>query len=111
MKDEAEKPSESAEKSEKTETTDKVKKEGAEPLERDEEKEEEGEAKASPAGNGHWKNTRLLIHLAYENKGKILLKCTVIQLLWCSTLRLFFSGMILCLNWERKNVKSFHLQW
>lgn len=51
LKDEAEKPSESAEKSDKTEVTDKVKKEGGETSEREEESEEGGEAKTAPAGN------------------------------------------------------------
>lgn len=51
LKDEAEKPSESAEKSDKTETTEKVKKEGAEASEREEENEEGGEAKTAQAGN------------------------------------------------------------
>lgn len=52
LKDEAEKPSESAEKSgDKTEAADKVKKEGAEASEREEENEEGGEAKTAPAGN------------------------------------------------------------
>lgn len=51
LKDEAEKPSESAEKSDKTETTEKVKKEGGEASEREEENEEEGEAKTDSAGN------------------------------------------------------------
>lgn len=51
MKDEAEKPSESAEKGEKTEAADKVKKEGTESSEREEGDSEGGEAKASPAGN------------------------------------------------------------
>lgn len=51
LKDEAEKPSESAEKSsDKTEATEKVKKEGAEASEREEESEEGGEAKSTPAG-------------------------------------------------------------
>lgn len=54
LKDEAEKPSESAEKSDKTEATEKVKKEGAEGAEaseREEENEEGGEAKTAQAGN------------------------------------------------------------
>lgn len=51
LKDEAEKPRESAEKSDKTEVADKVKKEGAEVLEREEENEEGGEAKTAAAGN------------------------------------------------------------
>lgn len=51
MKDEAEKPSESAEKSDKAEATEKVKKEGAEASEREEESEDGGEVKAAQAGN------------------------------------------------------------
>lgn len=51
LKDEAEKPSESAEKSEKTEATEKVKKEGVEASEREDEPEEGGEAKMSLTGN------------------------------------------------------------
>lgn len=58
LKDEAEKPNESAEKSDKTEAAEKVKKEGAEKvkkegaevLEREEENEEGGEAKTAASG-------------------------------------------------------------
>ncbi|MEQ2157903.1 SWI/SNF complex subunit smarcc1 [Goodea atripinnis] len=51
LKDEAEKPSESAEKSDKMETAEQVKKEGAEASEHEQENEEEGETKAASTGN------------------------------------------------------------
>uniref|UniRef100_A0A3P8NS91 SWI/SNF related, matrix associated, actin dependent regulator of chromatin subfamily c member 2 n=1 Tax=Astatotilapia calliptera TaxID=8154 RepID=A0A3P8NS91_ASTCA len=62
LKDEAEKPSESAEKSDKTEATEKVKKEGAEASEREEENEEGGEAKTAqktPTEEGEDKGKKL----------------------------------------------------
>lgn len=63
LKDEAEKPSESAEKSDKTEATEKVKKEGVEASEREEENEEGGEAKTAQAGNSLCQSeTKALFH-------------------------------------------------